>query len=86
MLATGFLGGSLGGALLASWVLHRLTRRCTTLEWAIGDLQDRASTFKGREMAEKRWKKADALESELAQALHTPQASPRRYDNDPLGG
>jgi hypothetical protein len=84
-LVVGLLGGTLGGGLVAGLFSGRLYRRCTTLEWAVADLQDRASTFKGREMAEKRWKKAETLDNELAQALQRPPASSRRYDNDPLG-
>jgi len=84
-LVLGILGGTLGGAIVSAALIGRLMRRCTTLEWAVADLQDRASTFKGREMAEKRWKKAENLDAELTAALRTPQNSPRRYDNDPLG-
>jgi hypothetical protein len=84
-LVLGILGGTLGGAIVAAALVGRLYRRCTTLEWAVADLQDRASTFKGREMAEKRWKKAENMDAELAQALRAPQTGSRRYDNDPLG-
>lgn len=85
MLLAGFLGGTLGGAVAASLVFARFSRRCTSLEWAIGDLQERASTFKGREMADKRWKKAETFDKEMAQALQGAPAATRRYDNDPLG-
>jgi len=84
-LLIGFLGGTLGGATVGGWLVARLWRRCTTLEWAVADLQDRASTFRGREMAEKRWDKAKNTDAELAAALRAPQTSSRRYDNDPLG-
>jgi hypothetical protein len=84
MLAMGGLGGSLGGGLVASWFLYRFSRRCTSLEWAVGDLQSRASSFKGREMADKRWKKAEMENEEMAQILKGAPAAPRRYDNDPL--
>ena len=85
MLAWGFLGGSLGGALVTMALNWSFGRRCTNLEWAVADLQDRASTFKGRDMAEKRWNKAKSMDDELAQALLKPAAQARRYDNDPLG-
>jgi len=85
MLLAGFLGGSLGGGLVASLFLARLWRRCTSLEWAIGDLQERASTFKGREMADKRWKKDEQFQKEMAQALHGVPPRSQKYDNDPLG-
>ncbi len=85
MLAAGFLGGSLGGGLVASLFLARFSRRCTSLEWAIGDLQERASTFKGREMADKRWKKDEAFQKEMAQVLQAEAPRSRKYDNDPLG-
>lgn len=84
MLALGLLGGSLGGALVAGLFFARTVRRCTQLEWAIGDLQERASTFKGREMADKRWKKAEAFDKEMAQVLQQAPAPRRKYDNDPL--
>lgn len=85
MLGIGFLGGSLGGFVAGSMVFARVSRRCTALEWAVGDLQNRASTFKGREMADKRWKKAESFEAEMAQALHNVDPPRKRYDNDPLG-
>jgi hypothetical protein len=84
-LVLGILGGTLGGLVVGGAYVWRLWRRCTTLEWAVADLQDRASTFKGREMAEKRWKKSETLEAELLSAMKAPQNGPRRYDNDPLG-
>ena len=77
-----FSGGLCGAALF----LFRLQRKCTSLEWAVGDLQQRASTFKGKEMAEKRWSKEKAFDAELQQALAGANVAPRRrYDNDPLG-
>lgn len=82
MFVVGFVGGWIG-TLAFSW---RFSRRCTNLEFAIGDLQQRASTFKGKEMAEKRWSKEKAFDAEMAQLLQTTPASPRRkFDNDPLG-
>jgi hypothetical protein len=85
MLGVGILGGVASGAVVTSLFVGRLYRRCTQLEWAVADLQDRASTFKGREMADKRWKKADALDTELARVMQATPAASRRYDNDPLG-
>jgi len=85
VLGVGALGGSLGGGLVASLIAGRLYRRCTQLEWAVADLQDRASTFKGRDMAKKRWDKDEAMNTELARALQGAPAATRRYDNDPLG-
>jgi len=85
MLAMGFLGGLVSGLGVSLGLQARFSRRCTSLEWAIGDLQQRASTFKGREMADKRWKKNDAFEAEMAQALQGASPPRKRYDNDPLG-
>lgn len=85
MFAAGFLGGTVSASIISLALLAGLRRRCTTMEWALGDLQDRASTFKGREMAEKRWTKEKNFEAELAQALHTGPTTKRKYDNDPLG-
>ena len=81
-ILVGLVGGWTG-ALLFSW---RFSRRCTSLEWAVGDLQQRASSFKGKEMAEKRWTKEKAFDAELAEFAGKGVALPRkRYDNDPLG-
>lgn len=85
MLGLGLLGGTLGGGLGASVIFYRFGRRCTNLEWAVADLQDRASTFKGRDMAKKRWDKAETMENEMARVLQAAPAASRRYDNDPLG-
>lgn len=84
VLSGSFLGGTLGGGLAALLFAARLQRRCTQLEWAVADLQDRASTFKGRDMAKKRWDKAEETNNELARALQGAPAASRRYDNDPL--
>lgn len=86
MLSLGLLGGTLGGLTVALVFSGRLYRRCTQLEWAVADLQDRASTFKGRDMAKKRWDKKEELDTAMAQALHTPPAASVRYDNDFLRG
>jgi hypothetical protein len=60
-------------------------RRCTSLEWAVGELQTKASSFKGKELAEKRWTKEKAFNAEMAQQLQMPVPPRRKYDNDPLG-
>jgi hypothetical protein len=78
------LTGAVMGGIVASAFIYRFARRCTNLEWAIGDLQSRASSFKGREMAEKRWDKQKKFEEEMAQ-FAGPVTTKRRYDNDPLG-
>jgi hypothetical protein len=77
------LAGGLGGrVLVTSWI----SRRCTNLENAVGDLQQRQSSFKGKEMAKTRWEKADKFDAEVAQLLQTvPEKNRKRYDNDPLG-
>jgi hypothetical protein len=85
MLGVCFLVAIVTAAMVSLAFVARLQRRCTTLEWAVGDLQDRASTFKGRDMAEKRWKKNGELEAAMAQTLQSAPAPSRKYDNDPLG-
>lgn len=85
VLGLGLLGGTLGGALGAGMIFARFSRRCTSLEWAIGDLQERGSTFKGRDMAKKRWDKAEQFDKEMAQVLQSPAVRTKKYDNDPLG-
>lgn len=82
--------GSLGAALVTGSLLWRFGQRCTKLEWAVGDIQDRLSSFKGKELAAKRWDKRDQLEAQMEEALKTAAPAPvttsrRRYDNDPLG-
>lgn len=84
-LFVGILTAGLVAAVVAGWFVYRFQRRCTNLEWAIGDLQQRASTFKGKEMAEKRWDKQKTMEAELASLGITAPPQKRRYDNDPLG-
>lgn len=79
------LVGLASGWIASATYFRRLLRRCTELEWAIGDLQQRASSFKGKELAEKRWSKEKAFDAEVAQMMQQPQASRRKYDNDPLG-
>lgn len=76
---------SLTGGIVASAFIYRFSRRCTQLEWAIGDLQSRASTFRGKEMAEKRWEKQKTLEEEFAKLPPMVAGTRKRYDNDPLG-
>jgi hypothetical protein len=68
-------------ALYMAW----FRRRCTQLEWAIGELQTKASSFRGKELAEKRWSKEKAFDAELAQHLQAAPVTRRKYDNDPLG-
>jgi hypothetical protein len=77
------LAGGLGGrVLVTSWI----SRRCTSLENAVGDLQQRQSSFKGKEMAATRWDKARKFDAEVEQLLQSvPEKKVRRYDNDPLG-
>lgn len=85
MLGSGFLVGGASIWVLGSVIAWRFSRRCTQLEYALGDVQARLSSFKGKEMSEKRWSKEKAAEAELASYLHTAPTPPRRYDNDPLG-
>jgi hypothetical protein len=85
VLASGFLIGGATVWFLGSVIMWRFSRRCTHLENAVGDLQTRQATFKGKEMSEKRWAKEKATDAELASYLHTAQPSRVKYDNDPLG-
>ena len=84
-LVLSILGGALGGVGVCLVAQLRFRQRCTSLEWAVGDLQQRASSFKGKEMAEKRWKKNEVFEAEMAEALKGAAPVRKRYDNDPLG-
>jgi len=82
------MGFSVGGAtvwLLGAAILARFSQRCTKLEVAVGDLQDRALSVKGKEMSEKRWSKRDTEDLEMAKILQETPPIRRKYDNDPLG-
>jgi len=80
-LALGLVGGLLGGLGLR-W---RINRRCTQLEWALGDVQHRMGSLHGRKASTARWDQAEAFEKEMAQLLPKGPPPRKRYDNDPLG-
>ena len=87
---TCFLLGLSGAGIVTMALLWRFGQRCTNLEWAVGDIQSRLSSFKGKELAEKRWQKRDSLDQAMEEALKSPSPQlstgiRRRYDNDPLG-
>jgi uncharacterized membrane protein YgaE (UPF0421/DUF939 family) len=80
-LLVGFIGGMVAGLgfRLAS------ARRATRLEWAVGDLQERMATFKGKAASKVRWDKEAQLDAQMEQVLHNVPATRPKYDNDPLG-
>ena len=63
----------------------RFARRCTSLEFRVLDLEQRATSVAGRVMAKQRWDKAKEFEGEMAQVLQGGDPPRKRYDNDPLG-
>jgi hypothetical protein len=63
----------------------RFGRRCTNLEFAVSDLQERLKSTAGREMAKVRWDKDKQFQAEMAQMLQGQPPPRRKYDNDPLG-
>lgn len=85
VLSSGFLIGGAVAWLLGTMILWRFSRRCTQLEYALGDIQARLQSFKGKEMSEKRWAKEKATDAELASYLHAAPGQRVKYDNDPLG-
>ncbi len=85
MLAWSFLFGIVGGLISGYGYRMASARRCTRLEWAVGDLQERLSSMKGKVTAKARWDKADLENEQLAQLMQQPAARTKRYDNDPLG-
>jgi len=85
MLGAGFLVGGAAVWFCFSLVMFRFSRRCTQLEMAVGDIQGRLSSYKGRDMSEKRWAKEKQFDAEMAQVLQNAPAERRKYDNDPLG-
>jgi len=63
----------------------RFSRRCTGLEFRVLDLEARATSVAGRDLAKKRWDKDKQFETEMAQIMQDKPARSRKYDNDPLG-
>jgi len=80
-LAAGLLGGLLGGLGLR-W---GISRRCTRIEWALGDLQQRVSSMHGKKASAARWEQTEAFEKEIAEMMPKGKPARKRYDNDPLG-
>jgi len=85
VLSSGFLMGGAVVWFVSSVIMWRFSRRCTQLEYALGDIQARLTSFKGKEMSEKRWAKERSTDAELASYLQTAPATRVKYDNDPLG-
>lgn len=85
VLAMGIIGGGACVWLLSGAVFVRFHQRCTKLEVAVDDLQQRALSVRGKEMSEKRWSKKDVEDLEMAQILKAAPSRSRKYDNDPLG-
>lgn len=80
-----FVLGLAGGAVAGIGIRWASARRCTRLEWAVGDLQQRVGNLQGRKAATARWDRETTLEQEFSKMQATPAAPRRRYDNDPLG-
>jgi hypothetical protein len=85
VLGASFLSGLVGGGLAGLGFRAASNRRCSRLEWAVGDLQERFSTFKGQKASKARWDKEAQTDIELERLMHAPAAPTRKYDNDPLG-
>jgi len=85
MLSLGFLAGIFGGLLAGLGLRWGVIQRCTRLEWAVGDLQQRVSSMHGQKASRARWEKQTTLEEEFKALAPTAPATRRRYDNDPLG-
>lgn len=80
-----FVLGIVGGILSGYGLRFGIGRRCTRLEWAVGDIQQRLSNLQGRKAAVSRWER-EAVTGQELEALLTKGTPPRkRYDNDPLG-
>lgn len=80
-----FLIGLVASGLTTGALLWRFGQRCTSLEWAVGDIQSRLSSFKGKELATKRWDKRDQDMAYISEQLKASPPTRSRYDNDPLG-
>lgn len=80
-----FVLGILGGLASGFGLRFSIGRRCTRLEWAVGDIQQRLANLQGRKAATQRWDR-EAQATQEFEALLTKGPTPRkRYDNDPLG-
>lgn len=85
VLAGSLVLGYLGGLVAGIGFRMASARRCTRLEWAMGDVQARLATVQNRGKANSRWEKSDKEQLELAQLMQETPARTKRYDNDPLG-
>lgn len=84
MYLLSFLAGLGGGWFVCVSFFWRFGRRCTNLEFAVSDLQERVKSRAGSEMAKTRWDKKAAFDAEMAQALQGAPA--KKFDNDFLAG
>src|SRR5262249_44737169 len=82
-LGLSFLTALGAASFVGFWFFGVFSRRCTKLEWRVGDLEERSTKVAGRELANKRWAKDAEVEALMAQALHTANPPRKRYDNDP---
>lgn len=71
----GYLGGALGSI--------RFHRRCTKLEYLVGDIEDRLNTVRAKTAAKAKWDQKKWEDEALAHE-HREPATVKRFDNDPL--
>jgi len=69
------LGAAVAGGTLVSWKVHR---RALSLEYRVGDLEERLVTHQKRNAAQARWEKPDklALEAQALQNMSQRQTVP----------
>jgi hypothetical protein len=85
VVLVGFSSGVIGGLLAGFGLRWGSSRRCTRLEWAVSDIQQRLGSLHGQKASAKRWEKAATLEEEFKALQPIPAPRKRQYDNDPLG-
>jgi hypothetical protein len=56
------LGASVAGGTIVSWKVHR---RALSLEYRVGDLEERLVTHQKRNAAQARWEKPDKMLAEV---------------------
>lgn len=71
------LGASVAGGTLVSWKLHR---RALSLEYRVGDVEERLVTHQKRNAAQARWEKPDKLLAEVEALKSTVGRTAHRED------
>jgi hypothetical protein len=74
-ISLGYLGGGISAL--------RIHRRCTKLEYLVGDIEDRLNKVRAKDAAKAKWD-LKKWEDEALAHEHREPATAKRFDNDPL--